>query len=161
MKTHIKRWLLCCLLFLLSAACEDMEDLTPVEILSNGGKVWRVVVLQREGGTPVAPQALANLQVVFNSKGVNPTTYEMRGFGRMGILTDGDKPNFFSSTNSGNWEVRPGRRLVFDPQSPQPSEVELVGEIRSISNTVRLRWQVPEELDKNIPVYEMTLQKTE
>jgi hypothetical protein len=160
MKTHIKRWLPCCLLLLL-AACDDMEELTPVEILSNGGKVWRVVALQREGGTPVAPQALANLQVVFNSNGPNPTTYEMRGFGRTGILTDGDKPNFFSSTNSGNWEVRPGRRLVFDPQSPQASEVELLGEIRSSADAIRLRWQVPEELDKNIPVYQMTLQKTQ
>jgi hypothetical protein len=160
MKTHIKRWLLCCLIPLL-AGCDDIEGLTPVEILSNSGRVWRVTALQREGGTSVSPQALANLQVVFNSNGPTPTTYEMRGFGRAGILTDGDKPNFFSTTNSGSWEVRPGRRLVFDPQSTQPSEVELISEIRSAASTVRIRWQVPEELDKNIPVYEMTLQKTE
>lgn len=160
MKTHIKRWLLCCLLPLL-AGCDDMEGLTLTEILSNSGRVWRVIALQREGGTPVSSQALVNLQVIFNSNGPNATTYEMRGFGRTGISSDGDKPNFFSTTNSGSWEIRPGRRLVFDPQSTQPSEVELIGEIRSTSNTVRIRWQVPEELDKNIPVYEMTLQKTE
>lgn len=160
MQTYLKRWLLCCLLYLL-AGCDDIEGPTVVEILSNSGRAWRVTALQREGGARVSPQTLANLQVIFNSNGPTPTTYEMRGFGSAGILANGDKPNFFSTANSGNWEVRPGRRLVFDPQSAQPSEVELVGEIRSTDNTIRLRWQVPEALDKNIPVYEMTLQKTE
>ena len=147
------------LLFLVSslAACTEAPIISVVEILQNTNKEWRIVAVKLNGiSTPAT--GYSNVRFKFNSVGTTPTTYQLNGAGRTGILDDGDKPNYYSTANQGSWEVGLGGKVVFEPTSPTPSSVQLSPIPKAGDTKIILKWTVPEEINKSIPTYEMTLE---
>jgi hypothetical protein len=140
-------------------SCAEVVQLSVVEILNNSGKQWRIILLQREGGAVISASSYANVRYQFNSTGATPTTYQANGVGARGIAGEGDKPNYFSSSNQGSWEVQLGGKLVFDPKTIQESQVIFVEIPKANDKIVKLKWTVPEEVDKLIPTYIMHLER--
>lgn len=139
--------------------CTEVPTLSVVEIMRNSGKQWRVVLLQREGGVAVSASSYANVRYQFDGTGATPTTYQATSVGARGIVGDGDKPNFFSSTNQGSWEVQLGGKLVFEPKTSTESTVNFIDIPKTSDRIVKLKWTVPEEIDKLIPTYTMHLER--
>lgn len=139
------------------SSCTETPTLSVVEILQNTNKEWRIVAVKLNGRSSNA-SPYSSVRFRFNSTGANPTTYQVTGAGRTGIAAEGDKPNYYSVTNQGSWEVRPGGRVIFEPNTNPNSAVELSPIPKAGDKSVTIRWTVPEELDKSIPTYEMTLE---
>lgn len=144
---------------LLLMNCTEVPTLSVVEIMRNSGRQWRVVLLQKEGGAPVSSSNYANVRYQFNANGTTATTYQAVGVGGRGIVGEGDKPNYASSANQGNWEVRLGGKLIFEPKTTNESEVSFIEIPKASDKIVKLKWMVPEEIDKLIPTYIIHLEK--
>lgn len=138
-------------------ACEQVDVLSLAEILKSSGKSWRIVSLKKDG-TSMSPSSFANVRYQFNADGAKPTTYSATGLTARGIIGDGDKPNYYSTNNRGNWAVLAGNVFVFDPDTQNPSRVDFVKIPKAGDRNVTIRWTVPEEIDKLIPTYEMILE---
>jgi hypothetical protein len=139
--------------------CTEVPTLTVVEIMRNSGKQWRVVLLQKEGGAAVSPSVYANVRYQFNANGTTATTYQATGVGGRGIVGEGDKPNYASSANQGNWDAQLGGKLIFEPKTTTESEVSFIEIPKASDRIVKLKWTVPEDIDKLIPTYIMHLEK--
>lgn len=139
------------------AACTEAPTISVVEILQNTNKEWRIVAVKLNGRSADA-SPYSGVRFKFNSTGATPTTYQVSGVGRTGIADDGDKPNFYSTANQGSWEVRLGGKLVFEPNLTEPSIVEMMPIPKAGDSRLVIKWTVPEEINKAIPTYEMTLE---
>lgn len=152
------------ILLLSLVSCEEEQSSTITEILANNGKAWRISYLAIEGSV-VNANAYAHIRYTFevtkNDNEVRPTTYVATGVGTRGITTEGDKPNYFSITNQGTWEVAPGNLLIFDSNSPQPSKVSFIEMPKLGDKIFKIKWVVPEEIDKMIPECIMHLESIE
>jgi hypothetical protein len=138
-------------------ACTELPIISVVEILQNANKEWRIVAVKLNGRS-ISASGYSNVRFRFNSNGATPTTYQVTGAGRAGIADEGDKPNYYSTTNQGSWEVQLGGKVVFEPNTNPNSIVDLSPIPKAGDKTITIRWTVPEELNKSIPTYEMTLE---
>lgn len=138
-------------------ACTELPIISVVEILQNTNKEWRIVAVKLNGRS-VSASSYSNVRFRFNSNGATPTTYQVTGAGRAGISDEGDKPNYYSTANQGTWEVRPGGKVVFEPNTNPNSIVDLSPIPKAGDKNVTIKWTVPEEINKSIPTYEMTLE---
>jgi hypothetical protein len=145
-------------------SCEEEQVPTVAEIMENNGKEWKVVLLEIDG-TAVNPSLYANVRYQFfadaSTGEAKPTTYQASGVGASGISIDGDKPNYFSTSNQGNWDVAAGNVLIFDPTSSKPSQVEFIEAPKVSDKIVKIKWIIPEEIDKLIPECVMHFEKIE
>jgi len=139
------------------SACTEAPTISVVEILQNTNKEWRVVAVKLNGRS-VDASGYSSVRFKFNSTGSTPTTYQISGVGRTGIADDGDKPNYYSTANQGSWEVRLGGKLVFEPNVKEPSIVDMTPIPKAGDSRLTIKWTVPEEINKSIPTYEMTLE---
>lgn len=150
----MKKIMLCFAVVVLCFSCQKPVILSVVEILKNTNKSWKVTRLKKDGVEINLPPTPIIYQ--FSSNGAIATTYKASGVGNAGILGQGDKPNYFSISNEGKWNVVAGTAVVFDTDG-KVSRVEFVATPKAGDKRLTIRWTVPEEIDKLIPTYEMQL----
>ncbi|GAB4332943.1 MAG: hypothetical protein OHK0038_08890 [Flammeovirgaceae bacterium] len=156
--------LIALLIGIIGFSCEEEQVPSVAEIMANNGKSWKVILLEIDG-TAVSPNLYANVRYQFfadaSTGKVKPTTYQASGVGTTGISIEGDKPNYFSTTNQGDWDVAAGNVLIFDPTSEKPSQIQFIVTPKVSDKVVKIKWMIPEEIDKLIPECVMHLEKIE
>ncbi|TAH19836.1 MAG: hypothetical protein EAZ08_07155 [Cytophagales bacterium] len=141
---------------LLLISCEKVIVVSIAEILQGSGGVWQAIVLKKNG-TIVETPLIGAARYKFNADNRNASTYTAFGVTEKGILENGDKPNYNSTTNSGNWSMLSGDTFAFDADTKNPSEISFLRIPKLGSRTISIRWKVPKEIDKFTPTYDMTL----
>lgn len=150
----IKTTFLTIVLFLF--ACEKVTVVSIVEILQGSGGIWQAFILKRNG-IPVEAPTIAAMRYKFNADNKNASTYVAVGVTDRGFLGNGDKPNYNSTTNVGNWGMLSGDSFAFDIDTPNRSEVSFLRIPKWGAKTIYIRWKVPRTIDRFAPTYDMIL----
>ena len=151
----MKKWLFMSVILLFSTAC-DPDALPPElqELIARNGQPWRVESITVGGGA-INESAFATVRYTFTIN-ENGNTYVATIPPNSILSSRGFKPNYFSQTDQGTWEIGAGRVLIFDKEDFLiSSEVNIIGEPQV--DRIELEWLVPEFFDKIAPVCQMVL----
>ena len=151
---RLRTLLLITVAYLVMGCDPDAVPLSIEQILESNGKSWKIASLSSE--TQVVDESeYVDVRYTFSTDADgNPTTYEAMNV-PITMTSQGLRPDYYTSSGMGTWEVTAGQRLIFDIGQFTESEVEIIGTPRT--DLITLEWYTPEDFIKLAPIVTMEL----